>query len=119
MDPVNLADKFAQIDEQWAPKIVGRVDGYDVKIVKLEGEFVWHQHADADELFLVIDGSLSIELRDGKVALSAGEMFVVPRGTEHRPVAQAECQVMLFERRGLVNTGDGAETDRTRAPEDL
>ena len=119
MDPVNLAAKFALIAEQWAPKIIGRVDDYDVKIVKLEGEFVWHQHADADELFLVVEGALTIELRDGPVELAAGELFVVPRGTEHRPVAHAECQVMLFERRGLVNTGDGAETERTRAPEEL
>ena len=89
MDPVNLAAKFALIAEQWAPKIIGRVDDYDV------------------------------ELRDGPVELAAGELFVVPRGTEHRPVAHAECQVMLFERRGLVNTGDGAETERTRAPEEL
>ena len=87
MDPVNLAAKFAEFSEHWSPKIVGRVDDYDVKIVKLEGEFVWHKHDDEDELFLVIDGVMSIEMRDETVDLKAGEMFVVPRGVEHKPMA--------------------------------
>ncbi len=106
MDPVNLAAKFAQFSEHWSPKIVGRVDDYDVKIVKIEGEFVWHKHDDEDELFLVIDGAMSIEMRDETVDLKAGEMFVVPRGVEHKPMAAVECQALLFERRGVVNTGD-------------
>lgn len=106
MDPVNLAAKFAEFSERWSPKIVGRVDDYDVKIVKLEGEFVWHKHDDEDEMFLVVDGEMSIEMRDRKVSLTAGEMFVVPRGVEHKPFAERECQALLFERRGVVNTGD-------------
>lgn len=119
MDPINLAEKFAQIPEQWAPKIVARVDDYDVKIVKLEGTFVWHKHDDEDELFFVVEGALSIEMHDGTVELNAGEMFVVPRGVEHRPVARAECKVMLFERGGVINTGDAPESPMTRAAEEI
>lgn len=106
MDPVNLAEKFDLFSEYWSPKIVARVDDYDVKIVKLRGEFVWHKHDDEDELFFVIDGDMSIELPDRTVDLGAGDMFVVPRGVEHRPVARRECRALLFERRGVVNTGD-------------
>jgi mannose-6-phosphate isomerase-like protein (cupin superfamily) len=109
MGKVVLAEKYAQFDEYWSPKIVGTVDGYDIKIVKVQGEFVWHTHDSEDEMFLVIDGAMTIDIRDGEpVALQAGEFFVVPKGVEHRPHAEAECKVMLFERRGVVNTGDAA-----------
>lgn len=104
--PINLAAKFSKFSEQWQPRVVAEMNDYQFKLVKLQGEFVWHSHADTDEVFFVVDGALAIELRDGRVELKAGEMFVVPRGVEHKPVAVAECQVMLVEPRGVVNTGD-------------
>jgi mannose-6-phosphate isomerase-like protein (cupin superfamily) len=119
VDKINIAAKFATFSEQWAPKIVGAVDDYEVKIVKLEGDFVWHSHADADELFFVVDGTLRMDFRDRQVPIEAGEMIVVPKGVEHKPFAEHECQVMLLERRGLANTGDGPATERTRAPEPI
>jgi mannose-6-phosphate isomerase-like protein (cupin superfamily) len=114
MDKVNLAEKFALFDERWSPKIVGGIDDYDIKLAKLEGEFVWHKHHREDELFLVVDGHLSIELRDRTVELDAGELFVVPKGVEHRPRADAECRVLLLERAGVLNTGDATESALTR-----
>jgi len=114
MDKVNLAEKFALFDERWSPKIVGGIDDYDIKLAKLEGEFVWHKHDREDELFLVVDGHLSIELRDRTVELDAGELFVVPKGVEHRPRADVECRVLLLERAGVLNTGDAAESALTR-----
>ncbi|MGE0733290.1 MAG: cupin domain-containing protein [Alphaproteobacteria bacterium] len=106
MDKVNLADKFARFADQWSPKIVGAVDDYEIKLVKLQGEFVWHHHAEVDEMFLVCKGSMIIHLRDRDVNLNEGEFFVVPRGVEHLPEAAEECSVLLFERKGTVNTGD-------------
>jgi mannose-6-phosphate isomerase-like protein (cupin superfamily) len=114
--PINLADKLAKFSEQWSPKIVARINDYDFKLVKLHGEFVWHSHADTDEVFIVLDGEMVIHFRDGKVRLRAGEMFVVPKGVEHKPSATSECKVMLVEAAGTVNTGD-ARSDRT-APAD-
>ncbi|MCA1613149.1 MAG: cupin domain-containing protein [Acidobacteria bacterium] len=102
---VNFADKLARVSEQWSPKIVARMNDYHFKLVKIEGEFVWHSHAETDEVFLVIEGEMAIELRDGRVELRAGEMFVVPRGVEHRPVAARECRLLLVEPAGTVNTG--------------
>jgi len=119
VDKINIAEKFASFSEQWAPKIVGTVDDYEVKIVKLEGDFVWHSHAETDELFLVVDGDLRMDFRDRKVPVEAGEMIVVPKGVEHKPYAARECQVILLERRGLANTGDGPASARTRAPEPI
>lgn len=112
MDKVNLVDKFSRFADQWSPKVVGVVDDYEIKLVKLQGEFVWHQHAEVDEMFFVCKGSMVIHLRDRDVALAEGEFFVVPRGTEHLPEAAEECSVMLFERKGTVNTGEvrGART---------
>jgi mannose-6-phosphate isomerase-like protein (cupin superfamily) len=114
---VNLDAKLALVDEHWAPKIVGQLNDLHLKVVKLEGEFVWHAHDDTDELFVVLDGHLRIELehRDD-VELDAGEFYVVPRGARHRPVAEGECSVLLLEPAGTVNTGD-AGGDRTRDPE--
>ncbi len=114
MDKVNLAEKFAQFSEQWTPKIVGEVDDYHVKIAKLQGEFVWHKHDEEDELFMVIDGSLTIKLRDRDVTLAPGEFFVVPKGVEHLPVAEEECKLLMFERQSVVNTGN-VENERTVA----
>jgi mannose-6-phosphate isomerase-like protein (cupin superfamily) len=114
MEPLNLDEAFASFDEQWAPRLAAELNGQAVKLAKLEGEFVWHSHADADELFLVVDGDLRIELRDDPaVELSAGELVVVPAGVEHRPVADGEARVLLFEPADTRNTGD-VEDERTR-----
>lgn len=104
--PLNLREKLSKISEHWSPRVVAEMNDYQLKLVKLKGEFVWHQHADTDEVFIVIEGQLRIDFRDGAVALSAGEMFVVPKGVEHKPAAAEECQVMLIEPRGVVNTGE-------------
>lgn len=103
---VNLKDKFDRFDDRWAPKIVDRINDLDLKLVKVQGEFVWHSHAGTDEFFLVHRGALTIELRDRTVELRAGECFVVPRGTEHRPRAAQETEVLLLEPVGTINTGD-------------
>jgi mannose-6-phosphate isomerase-like protein (cupin superfamily) len=103
--PVNLSEKLSLVSDHWAPRIVALLNDYEVKVVKMKGEFVWHDHADTDELFLVLRGRLRIELRAGGVDLSAGELYVVPRGVEHRPVASEECEVLLLEPTGVVNTG--------------
>ncbi|WP_428264987.1 cupin domain-containing protein [Haliangium sp.] len=117
MDKVNLRDKLSQIAEHWSPRIVGALNGQHVKLAKFAGEFVWHQHADADELFLVLDGHLAIHLRDRVVELGAGELFIVPRGVEHKPVAAGEAQVLLFEPEATVNTGDAVDARTVLAPE--
>jgi mannose-6-phosphate isomerase-like protein (cupin superfamily) len=104
--PVDLVAELARISEHWSPKVITRLNDYEVKLAKLAGEFVWHTHAETDELFLVIDGSLTIRLRDGEVQLTDGQLFVVPRGMEHCPVTDGEVAVMLIEPRGVVNTGD-------------
>ena len=105
-EAINFADKLGRFSERWSPRIVARMNDYHFKLVKIEGEFVWHSHAETDEVFLVIEGEMVIELRDGRVSLKAGEMFVVPRGVEHRPVAERECRLMLVEPAGTRNTGD-------------
>lgn len=103
---INLRDKLALFSEHWSPRVVAEMNDYQFKLARLQGEFVWHAHADTDETFIVLEGELSIEMRDGEVRLGPGEMFVVPKGTEHRPVATRECCVLLVEPRGVVNTGD-------------
>jgi mannose-6-phosphate isomerase-like protein (cupin superfamily) len=102
---VDLPDALSQIDDHWSPQVVARVNDYEVKVVKVQGEFVWHTHDDTDELFLVLAGELTIQLRDGDVVLRRGQLFVVPRGVEHCPRADDEAQVLLMEPRGVVNTG--------------
>ncbi|MBN2416005.1 cupin domain-containing protein [bacterium] len=104
--PINLEKKFSAFTDHWEPKIVARMNGYDLKLVKFQGEFVWHRHGDTDEVFFVHKGEMSIFFRDGVVRLRQGELFVVPRGVEHKPAAAGECQVMLIEPAGTVNTGD-------------
>lgn len=104
--PVNISDKLAGINELWSQKTVAVLNDYEVKLAKLHGEFVWHSHEDTDELFLVLSGRLTIQLRDGDVALAPGELFVVPRGVEHCPVADEETAILLFEPAGTMNTGD-------------
>ncbi|NLU70528.1 cupin domain-containing protein [Streptomyces sp. HNM0574] len=104
--PVNLAERLSRFDELWSQKTVAALNDYEVKLAKLKGEFVWHTHEDTDELFLVLDGRLTIRLRDADVVLETGELFVVPRGVEHCPVADEETSVLLFEPAGTLNTGD-------------
>ncbi|WP_121357179.1 cupin domain-containing protein [Flavisolibacter nicotianae] len=106
MDKVNLLQKFALISENWSPKIVGELNGQQVKLAKLKGEFVWHQHTDEDEAFFVLKGSFRMELRDKSIELAEGDMLVVPRGVEHKPVADEEVWVMLFEPASTLNTGN-------------
>jgi mannose-6-phosphate isomerase-like protein (cupin superfamily) len=103
---INLAEKLTRFTEHWSPRVIAEMNDYQFKLVKLQGEFVWHSHADTDEVFIVLDGSMRIEFRDHVVSLSAGEMYVVPAGLEHRPVAADVCSVMLVEPRGVVNTGE-------------
>lgn len=111
---VDLAEKLSLIAEHWSPKVVARLNDYEIKLVKLQGEFVWHTHEETDELFLVIAGDLTIQLRDGNVQLHAGQMFVVPRGVEHCPITVGEVHAMLIEPAGTVNTGSaGGERTAT------
>ena len=108
-DKVNLPEKFEAFSDHWAPRIVARYNDNDICLVRVKGEFVWHKHDDTDDLFLVLDGELDIELRDRTVTLGAGELFVVPKGIEHRPVARrGEVKLLLMEPRGTPNTGDEA-----------
>ena len=103
---INLADKFAKFSELWSPKIIAQMNNYHFKLAKIKGDFIWHSHPETDEVFIVIKGSLTIDLREGEVLLKEGEMYVVPRGVEHKPFAQQECQILLVEPAGIVNTGD-------------
>jgi mannose-6-phosphate isomerase-like protein (cupin superfamily) len=106
MDAVDLVEKLPLFSEYWSPKVVARLHDYEVKVVKLNGEFVWHKHDETDELFLVIGGELTIQLRDGDVTVRPGQIFVVPRGVEHCPVANEKVHALLIEPTGVVNTGD-------------
>ncbi|MBA2956276.1 cupin domain-containing protein [Nocardioides sp. MAH-18] len=105
-DVVDINEKFDLFSERWSPKLVASLNDYEVKLVKIQGEFVWHTHEDTDELFLVVDGRLTIQLRDRDVVLGPGQLFVVPRGVEHCPRADDEVKVLLLEPAGVVNTGD-------------
>jgi mannose-6-phosphate isomerase-like protein (cupin superfamily) len=106
VEKVSLSEKLSRFSDHWSPKIVATVNDSDVKLAKVKGEFVWHAHADEDELFLVLGGRLVIELRDGEVVLGPGELVVIPKGVEHRPVAEEEVQLLLFERNSIRHTGD-------------
>lgn len=103
---LNFKDKLSLFDEQWTPKVIAEMNDYQFKIVKIKGEFVWHDHKDTDETFIVLEGKLRIDFRDGQVELSDGEMFVVPKGVEHKPYAEEEVKMLLIEPRGIKNTGD-------------
>ena len=109
---INLQEKFSKFSEHWMPKIVAQMNDYHFKLAKVQGEFDWHNHPETDEVFLVINGKLDIHLRDGKVILNEGEMYVVPKGVEHKPVAEQECHIMLVEPVVTVNTGD-ADSEKT------
>ena len=103
---INFAEKLAKFSDQWSPRIIARMNDYHFKLVKVQGDFVWHRHADTDEVFIVLDGAMRIDFRDGRVELKTGEMFVVPKGVEHKTGAAEECQVLLVEPAGTLNTGD-------------
>jgi quercetin dioxygenase-like cupin family protein len=113
MNKVNLIEKFNKFSDYWSPKVIGELNGQSLKAVKLKGEFVWHHHDDEDEMFLVVKGSLNIELSEGKIALNEGEFLIVPKGVEHRPVANEEAWVLLFEPLETLNTGN-VKGERTK-----
>jgi mannose-6-phosphate isomerase-like protein (cupin superfamily) len=108
MHAINLSEKLSTFYEYWQPRVVGQFNGHDLMVVKMKGEFVWHKHDDTDDFFLVLSGRINIQLRDAVVALGPGEVFVVPKGVEHRPVAEEEAHVLLIEPRGTPNTGNAA-----------
>ena len=113
--PINLQSKFRLFSEHWSPKVIAEMNDYHFKIAKIKGEFIWHDHKDSDETFIVIEGTMCIKLRDGIVELSKGEMFVVPKGVEHKPYAENECKILVIEPRGIINTGSaGGELTITR-----
>ena len=103
---INLKEKFNLFSEHWSPKIIAQMNDYHFKLVKFQGEFVWHSHQETDEVFITLDGEMIIEFREGKVTLKKGEMFVVPKGVEHKPFAENECKIMVVEPAGTINTGD-------------
>ena len=111
--PINLSEKFSKFSDHWNPRLAGRVNGMDVRLVKIIGDFDWHSHADEDEMFFVVKGQLRMAFRDRTEFVNEGEFIIVPRGTEHRPGADEECHIMLVEPSSVVNTGDGETTERT------
>jgi len=114
---INLKEKLNLINEQWMPKIIAQMNDYQLKLAKIEGDFIWHSHPETDEVFIVLEGSMQIDFRDGAVALKSGEMYVVPKGVEHKPFAEHECSILMVEPMGTMNTGD-AGGDMT-APSDV
>lgn len=114
---INLQQKLSLIREHWSPRVVAEMNDYQFKVVRVEGDFIWHSHADTDEAFLVLEGQLRIDFRDGHVVLQAGELYVVPKGVEHKPYAAQEVKIMLIEPRGVLNTGD--ESDERTAENDV
>ena len=105
-EPINFASKFDSFSKQWTPKVIAEMNDYQFKLVKIEGNFVWHEHEDTDEVFIVIEGSMGIEFTDRSIELSSGDMIVVKKGEQHRPFAREECKVLVIEPRGVVNTGN-------------
>jgi mannose-6-phosphate isomerase-like protein (cupin superfamily) len=115
MHCIDLADKLSRFDDHWSPRIIAALNGQEVKLARFIGAFEWHRHPDGDELFLVLEGAFTMEFRDRSVTVRQGQMIVVPRGVEHRPVAAEACAVMLFEPAGLINTGDSETTEMSTA----
>ena len=115
MQPINLVASLRQFSEHWSPRIVASLNDQEVKLAKFQGAFDWHAHENEDELFLVVHGEFTMEFRDRSVILREGEMIVVPRGVEHRPVAEQECHVLLFEPAGIINTGNARKSDKTNS----
>lgn len=118
-NPIDLAQKLSSFSEHWSPKVIARLNDYEVKVVKIKGEFVWHTHEDTDELFLVIEGELTIQLRADDVVLQPGQLYVVPRGVEHCPIAEGEVHAMLIEPTGVVDTGDAGGSLTARYDDSL
>jgi mannose-6-phosphate isomerase-like protein (cupin superfamily) len=114
---INLQHKLSNFSEHWSPKIVAQMNDYHFKLAKVQGEFIWHNHPETDEVFMILEGQLEIQFRDGKVLLNEGEMFIVPKGVEHKPVAENECHILLIEPAGTVNTGE--VVDGRTAPNDI
>ena len=112
-EAISLAEKFGRFSEHFRPKVIAQMNDYQLKLARVEGDFVWHSHADTDETFLVIEGELRIDFRDGHVTLRPGELFVVPKGKEHKPYADRECKILLIEPAGTVNTGDAQSGELT------
>ena len=106
MGKINLKEKLSLFSEHWSPKVISELNDYQIKLVKIQGDFVWHNHSETDELFLVIEGKMKIEFKNKTIELNKGELYVVPKGVEHRPYAEDVCQIMLIEPRGVVNTGE-------------
>ena len=115
MQPINLVACLRQFSEHWSPRIIASLNDQAVKLAKFQGAFAWHAHENEDELFLVVQGEFTMEFRDRSVILREGEMIVVPRGVEHRPVAEQECHVLLFEPAGIINTGNARNSDKTNS----
>ena len=105
-DKINLKEKYSKFTKHWSPRIIAEMNDYQFKLAKIKGEFVWHDHKHTDETFIVIEGEMSLKFRDGEVKLSEGEMYVVPKGIEHKPCAENECKILVVEPRGVINTGD-------------
>jgi mannose-6-phosphate isomerase-like protein (cupin superfamily) len=116
-EPISIREKFTKFSEIFQPKVIARMNDYEFKLGRAKGDFIWHSHAETDEVFLIIEGELTIEFRDGSVKLKAGDLFVVPRGKEHKPFAESECKLMLIEPVGTVNTGDSG--GKLTAPNDV
>ena len=114
---INLKEKLAQFSDYWSPRVIAEMNDYQFKLVKVKGEFVWHDHKNTDEVFIVLEGSMNIEFKEKTITLSEGEMFVIPKGVEHKPYAENECKIMIVEPKGIINTGD-VETELT-APDDI
>ena len=105
-EKINFKDKFSKFTKQWSPRVIAEMNNYQFKVAKIKGEFVWHDHKDTDETFIVIEGEMSMKFRDGEVKLTKGEMLVVPKGVEHKPCAEEECKILVIEPRGVINTGE-------------
>tara|TARA_B100000470_G_scaffold221674_1_gene212691 strand:+ start:2296 stop:2664 length:369 start_codon:yes stop_codon:yes gene_type:complete len=105
-NPINIEKKLKKFSDYWSPKVIGEMNDYQFKLAKVQGEFIWHQHLDTDETFFVVQGQLTIEFKDGSVDIEQGEMYVVPKGVEHKPMATKECHIMIIEPKGVTNTGN-------------
>jgi len=112
-DKINLKEKFSKFSEHWSPKVIAKMNNYQFKLVKIKNEFIWHKHKNMDEVFIVIAGNMKIEFRDSVIDLSEGEMFVVPKGVEHKPYSKDECKVMIVEPKDVVNTGNSPKSELT------
>ena len=115
--PINLQEKLTKFSEHWSPKIIAQMNDYHFKLAKVQGEFIWHDHPETDEVFLIVKGKLDIHFRDGMISLNEGDLYVVPKGVEHKPVATVECHIMLIEPAGTVNTGE--VVNEKTAPNDI